>query len=129
VSDGADREETLARVSSAFARKDQEAVLAAMSESIEIVVPGGTSFAGTYTGKTEAFWWLLRMRDAFVPAERGVTFSHVDDDMVVRQMAQVGSGQFMNVFRFTFDGSLIERIVWEPDDIETFDALIERVFP
>jgi ketosteroid isomerase-like protein len=117
----------LVRVSSAFARKDQDAVLAVLSDDIEIVVPGGTSFAGRYTGKTEAFWWLLRMRDAFIPAERGVTFSHVGNDMVVRQMAEVNGGEWMNVFRFTFNGALIQRIVWEPDDISKFDALIERV--
>ena len=33
----------------------------------------------------------------------------------------------MNCFRFTFAGPVIKRITWEPDDIRTFDALIERV--
>jgi hypothetical protein len=57
-----------------------------------------------------------------------VTFAHGGNDMIVRhQMALVDGGQWMNIFRVTFNGPLIERIVWEPEDMEAFDALMERV--
>ena len=123
-----DREATLGAVSSAFARKDHDAVLVAMSDDIEIVVPGDTPFAGTYAGKSEALRWLLQLRDAFVPDKQPVTFAHGGNDMIVRhQMALVDGGQWINIFRVTFNGPLIERIVWEPEDLETFDTLIGRV--
>jgi hypothetical protein len=129
VSVDGDREVTLGAISSAFARKDHDAVLAAMSDDIEIVVPGDTLFAGTYAGKSEALRWLLQLRDAFVPDKQpAVTFSHGGNDMIVRhQMSLVDGGRWMNIFRVTFNGPLIERIVWEPEDMETFDALIARV--
>ena len=124
-----DREATLRAISSAFARKDHDVVLAAMSDDIEIVVPGDTLFAGTYAGKSEALRWLLQLRDAFVPDEQpAVIFFHGADDMIVRhQMSLVDGGQWTNIFRVTFNGPLIEGIVWEPEDMEAFEALIERV--
>jgi hypothetical protein len=98
-----------------------------LSRDIEIVVPGNTAFAGTYRGGDEAYWWLLTMRRAFRPAEQPMEFCHNGNDLVLRQVAQVGGRLWMNIFRFRFDGRLIQRIAWEPEDIETFDALIEEV--
>jgi hypothetical protein len=119
------REAVLARMSSAFTRKDHGEVVSAMTPEIEIVVPGNSSFAGTYRGPDEAHGWLLAMRRVFIPAEQPTEFSHSGDDMVIRQVAWVGEEEYANVFRLTFDGALVSRIAWEPDDMEEFDELLE----
>ena len=116
----------LAWVSSAFSRGDQPAALRAMTPDVEVVVPGHTSFAGTYRGGDEVHRWLLTMREAFVPADRANEFAHEGDDMVVHQWAWVRGREWLNIFRFTFDGTLIARIAWEPEDLATFDDLISE---
>jgi hypothetical protein len=122
-----EREAMLAWVKASFARGDQPAALRAMTPDIEVVVPGSTPFAGTYRGGDEVHRWLLAMSRAFVPAGRPNEFSHEGDDMVLHQWAWVRGREWLNCFRFTFDGPRMSRIVWEPEDIATFDELITEV--
>jgi len=98
-----------------------------MCPDVEVVVPGNTAFAGTYRGPIEVYAWLLAMRQAFAPAAESTLFSHEGNDVVMRQLAFVRGRAWVNCFRFTFDGLLIKRIAWEPDDMRAFDALITRV--
>jgi hypothetical protein len=101
--------------------------MAAVSPDVEVVVPGNTTFAGTYRGIDEVYRWLVAMRRAFIPAELATEFSHEGNDMVMRRASWVGTRKWINCFRFTFDGLLIKRVAWEPDDMDAFDALIESL--
>ena len=123
----AEREAMLTWVSASFSRGDQPAALRAMTPDVEVVVPGHTPFAGAYRGADEVHRWLLAMRRAFVPAGRPNEYAHEGDDMVVRQWAWVRGRQWLNRFRFTFEGAQISRISWEPEDLSTFDELITEV--
>jgi hypothetical protein len=123
----AEREAMLTWVSASFSRGDQPAALRAMTSDVEVVVPGDTAFAGNYRGADEVHRWLLAMRQAFVPAGRPNEYVHEGDDLVVRQWAWVRGRQWLNCFRFTFEGPRIKRIAWEPEDLATFDELITEV--
>jgi hypothetical protein len=124
-----EREGLLARLSAAYTCGDHASVIAAMRLDVDVEVPGHSPFAGHHHGPEEVGRWLLGMRRAFVPAGRPLAFSHEGDDMVVSQVVRLKGVEWTNRYRITFDDSgRIERILWEPDDIETFDVLVESVF-
>jgi hypothetical protein len=125
----AEREAVLARISDAFSRGDQAAVVDAMRPDVDVEVPGTSPFAGHHRGPDEVDRWLRGLRRAFALAGDPTEVSHEGDDMVVSRVVRLKLGEWTLRFRLTFDESgRIGRIVWEADDIETFDVLVEAVF-
>jgi hypothetical protein len=124
-----EREHLLARLSDAFSRSDYAPIIEAMGPDVDVEVPGSSAFAGHHHGPEEVGRWLRGMRRAFVPSGKPIEFSHEGDDMVMTQVVRLKLGEWNHRIRLTFDESgRIARIVWEADDIETFDVLVEAVF-
>jgi hypothetical protein len=129
MSTPAEREALLARISDAFSRGDQAAVVDAMRPDVDVEVPGHSRFAGHHHGPDEVDRWLRGLRRAFVLAGDPIEISHEGDDMVVSWVVSLKLGEWTLRFRLTFDESgRIGRIVWEADDIDTFDVLVESVY-
>jgi ketosteroid isomerase-like protein len=123
-----EREALVARISAAFARGDNDGVTGGMLPDVVIVVPGNSPFAGEHRGHEAIGKWLVGLRRAFTLAEKPIEYVHEGDDMIVTNVYLVGAKEWTNRFRVTFDGPYVSRLVWEPIDIDTFDALVDRVF-
>jgi hypothetical protein len=125
----AEREAMLARLSDAFTRRDYATIIEALRHDVDVEVPGHSRFAGHHRGPEAVGRWLRGMQGAVVQVGNRIEFSHEGDDMVVTQVVGLKLGEWTHRFRITFDESgRIERMVWEADDIETFDVLVEAVF-
>ena len=124
-----EREALFVRLTVAFGRKDNAEIIKAMRPDVEIEVPGNSSLAGHHHGYDAVGRFLAGLQRVFVPAELPMEFSHEGKEMVLSQILRAGSTEWTHRYRITFDESgRIERIVFEPDDIKTFDVLVERAF-
>jgi hypothetical protein len=100
-----------------------------MRSDVEIEVPGGSMLAGCHHGSDAVSLFLDRLQRVFVPAEQPLEFFHEGNEMVMSQILRAGITEWTHRYRIAFDESeRIERIVFEPDDIRTFDVLVNRVF-
>jgi hypothetical protein len=109
------------RLTVAFGQKDNATILAAMTPDVEIEVPGGSPLAGCHQGADAV--------GRFVPAERPIEFGHDGNEMMMSQTLRAETTEWTHRYRITFaDSGRIERIVFEPPDIDSFDLLVDRAF-
>jgi ketosteroid isomerase-like protein len=123
------RETVLVQLTAAFARKDNARILEAMRPDVEIEVPGMSPLSGRHRGTEAVGRFVEGLARVFVPAESPIEFSHEGNEMVTSQIFRAQTTEWTHRYRITFDESgRIERIVFEPDDVQTFDRLVNEVF-
>jgi ketosteroid isomerase-like protein len=129
MSTNVEREALLARLTAAFARKDNVGILEAMRADVDIEVPGSSPLAGHHRGVDAVGLFLSGLQRVFVPATKPIEYSHDGNEMFVSQTLRAAAVEWVHRYRITFDQSgRIERLVFEPDDIEMFDALVASAF-
>ena len=117
------------RLTDAFGREDNDEILKAMRPGVAIEVPGNSPLAGHHRGSEEVHAFLVGLQRVFVPTEKPFEFVHNGNEMVMSQVLRARATEWTHRYRITFDeAGRVERILFEPDDIEAFDALVKRVF-
>ena len=116
----------------AFMRRDFAAIDRTMRPDVVMELPGSSWLAGTYRGYDEASRCILGLRQVLDSAERGISFLHEGDQMIVRHDSTV-HGPMHEVemtlrvrIRYDSDGKA-EAISVEPDDIGLFDHVLNVV--
>jgi hypothetical protein len=102
----AEREAVLARLSDAFSRGDNAAIIEAMRPDVDVEVPGTSEFAGHHHGPDEVDRWLRGVRRAFRTMGDPIV-SHEGDDMVVSRVVRLklGNGRSASGSRSTSRGA------------------------
>jgi hypothetical protein len=124
-----EREALFGRLTLAFGRQDNDEILTAMRPGVAIEVPGESPLAGHHRGSEDVHDFLVGLQRVFVPTDKPFEFAHNGNEMVMSQVLRAGTTEWTHRYRITFDeAGRVERILFEPDDIEAFDVLVKRVF-
>ena len=125
-----DREAIFAALLAAFARRDDDVILTALSRDVVLELPGTSALAGTYRGIDEVGRFTSQLRWVLETGPHEVSFEHDGDWMLIRHHVAVRGPQHvagMVLFqRFTFDApsGKIVSITVEPEDRGLFDYVV-----
>jgi ketosteroid isomerase-like protein len=129
-----EREGLLARLASAYQRRDLAAFKEACRPDMVLTLAGSSRLAGTYEGYGAFSQYLEALRHVLRSAEEQIVFSHEGDQMVFRQVMVV-SGPNHSVdmelrvtVHFHADGR-VQSFLVEPHDQGLFDYVVDSSAP
>jgi ketosteroid isomerase-like protein len=127
-----DRERNFVDALRAFERRDFAAVQQTMRSDVVIVLPGDSWISGTFAGYDLVGRCLAGLRRVFESNETLMTFTHADEEMIVRHEINVQGPTHRATMilrvRVHYDGDgKTSEIYLTPSDIGLFDHVANSI--